>query len=171
MKDVLMRTMVMAASVALWAVGQAGPLSARDRMAPAVSLHTSDGQRVRLSDFKGKVVLVDLWASWCTPCQASFPAIDAIFIEYRTRGLEVVAINLDAHRSDADRFLAARPHEMLVVFDSAARTLDAFAAPGVPSSYVIDRHGRIRFSHAGYSSSTPIEYRQEIEKLLAEPAP
>ena len=80
------------------------------KSAPNVSVHTADGAAVRLADYKGKVVLIDFWASWCPPCKASFPALDAIYREFQERGLEVLAVNVDERRHDAETFLDAHPH-------------------------------------------------------------
>src|SRR6476620_12601556 len=82
--------------------------------APNVTLQTSGGGTVELADYRGKVVLVDFWASWCVPCKTSFPALDALFREYKARGLEVLAVNLDEQRRQADAFLSAHPHQMPV---------------------------------------------------------
>jgi thiol-disulfide isomerase/thioredoxin len=146
------------------------PLAEQSRRAPDVDMRDGEGRRVRLSDFKGKVVLVELWASWCPSCKVSFPAIDALYREYRSRGVEIIAVNVDQRRRDADTYLKAHPHEKLIVFDPRARVLQAFGAPGVPSSYLIDRQGTIRFTHEGYTADTMVEYRRQLDELLAEHA-
>ena len=77
----------------------AGPLaSGTDRAIPDVALHVQDGAVVRPADYKGKVLLVDFWASWCIPCRASFPALDAMYQESKPRGFEVLAVSLDRDR-------------------------------------------------------------------------
>ena len=96
---------------------------------------------VRMADAKGKVTLVDFWASWCPPCKESFPALDLIQRDYRARGVEVIAVNVDERQKDADAFLAAHPHQMLVVFDPQGESPKAFQVRGMPSSFVIDRQG------------------------------
>src|SRR5258708_35007942 len=83
--------------------------------APDVVLQGPAGAPVRFSDYKGKVLLVDFWASWCVPCKTSFPALDAIYREYQPKGLEVLAVNLDEQRRSADAFLAQHPHLMPVL--------------------------------------------------------
>lgn len=138
--------------------------------APDIEMRDATGRRVRLAELKGKVVLVDLWASWCAPCKVSFPALDVLYREYRSRGVEVIAVNLDERRKDADTFLQAHPHEMLVTFDPRARVLKAFGAPGIPSSYLIDRAGMIRYTLLGYTGDIDTHLRHEIDAILAEPA-
>jgi len=138
------------------------------RMAPSVEFHLADGTIVRPADFRGKVVLVDFWASWCPPCKTSFPELNTLYQSYRGRGLEVLAVNLDERRKDADAFLADHPHVMPVVFDPKGDSALAFAVRGMPSSIVIDRGGNIRFTHMGYSGKVLDSYREEINLLLSE---
>ena len=155
--------------VALAVVAGAQCLSAAVRTsAPDVALQGPAGTAVHLSDYKGKVVLVDFWASWCVPCKTSFPALDAIYREYQPRGLEVLAVNLDEERRSADAFLSVHPHRMSVLFDPRGTAPVAFGVKGMPTSFVIDKSGTIRFTHMGYSGDVDVRYRQEITQLLSE---
>jgi thiol-disulfide isomerase/thioredoxin len=113
-------------------------------------------------------VLVDFWASWCVPCKTSFPALDVLFLQYQARGLEVLAINLDERRKDADTFLAAHPHTMPVLFDPKGESPLAFGVKGMPTSFLIDRAGAVRFTHMGYTGNVDAAYRTEISQLLSE---
>jgi peroxiredoxin len=143
-------------------------IAAPSRTAPDITLRTADGGTVRLTDYKGRVVVVDFWASWCAPCKTAFPALDTLFREYHARGVEVLAVNLDERRRDADAFLAKLPHTMPVLFDPKGTSAEAFAVQGMPSSFVIDASGVIRFTHIGYSGDVGTSYRREIEQLLSE---
>ena len=144
------------------------PLAATPKIAPDVTLRMADGGTMRVADFKGKVVLVDFWASWCVPCKTSFPALDALYREYHTGGLEVLAVNLDERRRDAEAFLVRRPHALNVLFDPKGASAEAFGVQGMPSSFIIDRDGVIRFTHMGYSGRVDASYRREITQLLSE---
>ena len=162
---------VIAALVILDANGRSCVVRAAPALNPFdVEMRDTGGRRLRLTDFKGRVVLVDLWASWCAECQYSFPVLDRLGREYRPRGVEIVAVNLDQRQKDAAAFLARRPHEMLVVFDPRARMLEAFGPGGIPSSYLIDRQGTVRYQHSGFTAGTEAQYRQQLDFLLAEPA-
>jgi len=163
-----MRTVLCVAvlAVALAKLGTAG--EAEVRAAPDVSLQTAQGAPVRLAAFKGNVVLVDFWASWCVPCKTSFPALDALHREFERSGLTVLAVNLDERRKDAELFLDAHPHTMTVLFDPDGGAPKAFGVKGMPTSFLIDRAGTIRFTHMGYSATIGQQYRHEIDLLLSE---
>jgi thiol-disulfide isomerase/thioredoxin len=155
--------------VALAVVAAAQCLTAATRTsAPDVVLQGPAGTAVHLSDYKGKVLLVDFWASWCVPCKTSFPALEAIYREYQPKGLEVLAVNLDEQRRNADAFLAQHPHRMTVLFDPKGVAPEAFGVKGMPTSFLIDRSGAIRFTHTGYTGNVDVSYRREIAQLLGE---
>lgn len=152
------------------AASAAGPIKPGDP-APSIRLPSADGKVVSLADYKGKVVLIDFWASWCGPCRQAFPAINDLYGELKDRGFEVIAVNLDEQRKDADEFLSKRPHEMKVVFDPKGTSATSFSLGGMPSSFVIDREGRVQFTHTGYTTATLADYRREVLSLLREAAP
>jgi thiol-disulfide isomerase/thioredoxin len=162
-----MKSLSGAAAVASLFILVAGPTAADVKPAPDVTLQAEDGTPVRLGQFAGRIVLIDFWASWCAPCKTSFPALDALYREYRPRGVEVLAVNLDERRRDADAFVAARPHEMPVLYDVKGDAPRAFGVKGMPSSFIIDRGGTIRFTHMGYSANIGQQYRQELDLLLS----
>jgi thiol-disulfide isomerase/thioredoxin len=159
--------MVFVIVMAVMAGGRPRATAAASSM-PDVTLHDAEGTTIRLSAFSGNVLLVDFWASWCVPCKTSFPALDALYREYQPKGLEVVAVNLDERRKNADAFLAAHPHRMTVLFDPKGVAPEAFGVKGMPTSYLIDRSGTIRFTHMGYSGDVVASYRKEIGQLLEE---
>jgi thiol-disulfide isomerase/thioredoxin len=136
--------------------------------APEIALNDDRGALVRLADSKGHVVLIDFWASWCPPCKTAFPKLDALYRDLHSRGLDVLAINVDERRGDATAFLQGQPHVMPVLFDPNGQTPRAFAVRGMPTSVVVDRAGIIRFTHIGYTEKTVDLYRHEIERLLGE---
>ena len=146
----------------------AGALLAPGQPAPQLTLPGPGGQVVSLSSLKGHPVLVDFWASWCPPCRTSIPALDAIYREFHGRGLEVLAINVDENRKDADGFLSGHAYQMPLIFDSAGQSPRTAGVYGMPTSFLVDRAGMIRFVHRGYSDKVLESYKREVLQLLGE---
>jgi thiol-disulfide isomerase/thioredoxin len=117
----------------------------------------------------GKVVIVDFWASWCAPCKASFPVYSRLQREFGDRGLVIVGVSVDERASDYSEFIAAAKPSFATLLDSAHGLVAAVQVPTMPTSYLIDRNGRVRFMHAGFHGElTERELRREIIALLAE---
>jgi thiol-disulfide isomerase/thioredoxin len=121
---------------------------------------------------KGQVVLLDFWASWCAPCKSSVPVMQALTEKYAPRGLTVLAVSVDEKRDNMQRFLAAANVSFAVVRDAHHALVAAADIRSMPTSFLIDRAGKVRFVHAGFDGDkTPAEYAREIEQLLREPKP
>ena len=135
-------------------------------MAPAFDL-PGPTARVRLADLRGRFVFLDFWASWCAPCKLSFPWMRQMQASYGPAGLRVVAISVDARRSDADKFLAAAPVNFAVAFDPAGDTPKAYAIKAMPSSFLIAPDGRILFTHAGFREDDKSGLEDRIRGALA----
>lgn len=128
----------------------------------------TDNGRVKLSDFKGQVVYVDFWASWCTPCRKSFPWMSEIQKRYQAQGLNIVAINLDQQPEQAQHFLKQMPASFTVAFDPEGKTAEHYNVQGMPSSYLIDRKGQLRQTHIGFRDKDKDRLEQSIIELLNE---
>jgi cytochrome c biogenesis protein CcmG, thiol:disulfide interchange protein DsbE len=125
-------------------------------------------QQLALQSFKGRVVYVDFWASWCAPCRLSMPALDALYRKHAPRGFAVVGFNKDVSLADAQRFLARVPVTFALAQDSGDAAARAFDVKAMPSGYLIDRRGVIRRVHRGFTTETAAALEQEIETLLGE---
>lgn len=124
--------------------------AARAADAPAFTLPDAQGTTVSLASLRGKVVLVDFWASWCLPCLKSFPWLSEMQAKYRDKGLVVVGINLDKSVADADKFLKRVPHGFTILYDPAGDTAKTYAVKAMPSSCLIDRKGGLALEHGGF---------------------
>ncbi|RJG21822.1 TlpA family protein disulfide reductase [Massilia cavernae] len=133
--------------------------------APQFSLPGRDGQ-VALAAYRGKHVYLDFWASWCAPCKRSFPWMGELQKRFGPSGLVVVAVDVDATRADADRFLADVPAGFTVTFDPAGSVARQFAIKGMPSSMLIDPSGQVLYVHEGFTKSTPQAVEKHIEQAL-----
>ena len=138
--------------------------------APGCRVQTLTGQSsVDPAAFPGKVVYLDFWASWCIPCAKSFPVLDQWHSDLGGRGFEVIAINLDEERQEALNFLQRHPVRFTIGADPAGKCPRLYAVRGMPTSYLIDRQGRIREVHEGFKTSDAAGLRARIESLLSEP--
>jgi len=120
-----------------------------------------------MQQLRGKVVYVDFWASWCGPCKKSFPFMNAIDSEFRARGLQILAINVDEQPATAQEFLSRYPANFALGADNTGQCPRAFGVKAMPSSYLVDREGVIRYVHLGFRPGHAEQLRQAIEQLLA----
>ena len=121
-----------------------------------------------LGAYRGKVVYLDFWASWCGPCKQSFPWMKSLQHTYGRRGLVVVAVDLDRDRADAQRFLARFHPDFRVVYDPVGALAQKYAVAGMPTTLLIDRRGRVRDRHIGFLPSKAAGYERQVEQLLAQ---
>jgi thiol-disulfide isomerase/thioredoxin len=135
-------------------------------VAPSFTLSTAAGT-VCLDSLRGRAVLVDFWASWCGPCRKSFPWMKAMHETYGPKGLTIVAIDVDKSRDQADPFLQEFPSPFVVAFDPEGKTAEKFHVSAMPSSFVIDRQGRIVYTHRGFDPKKTEEIEKHIQEALA----
>jgi cytochrome c biogenesis protein CcmG/thiol:disulfide interchange protein DsbE len=123
---------------------------------------------IDVGDFRGRVLYLDFWASWCAPCQLSFPWMQAMKDAYEKDGLTIVAVNLDPRRPDAEHFLAKLHPTFDVRFDPRGETAQRFQIHGMPTSLIIDRRGVVRFTHIGFRPIDRASYEDQLRQVLAE---
>jgi thiol-disulfide isomerase/thioredoxin len=127
------------------------------------------GNELRLSGFKGKVVLLDLWASWCAPCKVELPMLDDMAVRLRAKGIEIVGISVDDNRDDAEQFLRSRPSWSLkLAHDPDGNVPKRLQAAKMPSSYVIDRNGIIRQVNSGFERGDAKKIEARLVELAAQ---
>ncbi len=128
---------------------------------------TLGGQdRLTLESLRGKVVYVDFWASWCPPCRHSFPVMQRLYDEFSVSGFEIVAVNLDQEVSQARRFLATNPVAFSVTHDNSGACPQAFGVQAMPTSYLIDKDGTVRWRHSGFRRGEEGRLKQIIRTLI-----
>ncbi len=122
-----------------------------------------------LPPLPGRVVLLDVWASWCAPCKASFPALSALQREFGSEGLVVIGVSVDRRERDFRAFVQRMRPGFAVLRDSNQQFAETFAPPVMPTTYLIDRQGRVRGVHTGFHGDRTIEaWRVKIRELLEE---
>ncbi|MDR3416399.1 MAG: TlpA disulfide reductase family protein [Nevskia sp.] len=141
----------------------------KDQPAPDFSGAPLRGvQLVRYADFRGRVLLVDFWASWCTPCRQALPHYEQLRQELGPRGFEVIAIDVDENLQDGLNALKTMTLDFPVVGDAKGTIASAYDVKVMPSSYVIDRHGVIRRVNRGFNNDDLPALRQTLTALLEE---
>jgi thiol-disulfide isomerase/thioredoxin len=124
-----------------------------------------------LDSYRGKVVYLDFWASWCRPCRESFPFMDALERDLGPRGLVVIAVNVDTEQRRADQFLAERPVGFKIAYDPAGKLAEHWRLEGMPTTVLIGRDGRPRSQRVGFRHADETAVRDAVMRLLAEEAP
>ena len=132
----------------------------------ALSSTLTHADTLNLDQYKGKVVYVDFWASWCGPCRESFPWMKKMQQQYGKDGLVIIAINVDQDKKLADKFLTEFKPEFSVLFDKDGKLAEDFKVSSMPSSYVLDREGKPRFKHKGFHLDKQSQYETELNSLL-----
>lgn len=119
-----------------------------------------------LARYRGKVVLVDFWASWCVPCRRSFPWLNEMQRKYGERGLVIIGVNVDATRSAAEGFLHEVPSQFQIIYDPTGTLASEYQVPGMPSSFLFGPDGKLINNHIGFQQSARAEREAELQKLL-----
>ena len=125
-----------------------------------------DIKEFNLAQYQGKVIYLDFWASWCKPCQKSFPWMNSLQKKYPADKFEVVTINLDARNADMIEFLKHVPAEFTVYHDPSGSVAEKFQLPGMPTSFIIDKDGKPVKKHVGFFSDKVPQMEAEIEAQL-----
>lgn len=123
---------------------------------------------LNLTQYHGKVVIVDFWASWCVPCRRSFPWLNEMHRKYGEEGLVIVGVNLDLERREADQFLQEYPADFQIYFDESKDVANEFEVIAMPSSYLIGRDGEVVKRHFGFKVMKQEEYEAAIIAALRE---
>ncbi|HEX9724342.1 MAG TPA: TlpA disulfide reductase family protein [Vicinamibacteria bacterium] len=140
--------------------------------APEFSLKNMTGKTVSLSDYEGKVVLLDFWAVWCGPCKTSLPFLETLRKKYARHGFEVVGLHVDDRRPPLDQVMSYL-RDRNVSYTNLISTFEvdeAFQLAGVPTSFVIGRDGTVQRTHIGFDAkTTPAKIEAQVRDVLGLP--
>jgi len=148
------------------AVG-ASALDRGDR-APELGLADLEGNRISIASLRGKVVVVDFWATWCEPCREELPVLNRLYREHQDDGLVVVGVSVDNSADNVREFLREMPLQFPIVHDEGHQIAGRYGPSQMPTSYIIDRRGVVRYVHGGYRAEDAARIQREIRTLLAE---
>ena len=133
---------------------------------PPLELRSLEGKATRLADYRGKVLLVNFWATWCEPCRAEMPSMNRLRAALAGQPFEVLAVNLGEPESRIRRFLEQTPLDFPVLLDADKAVAKAWQARILPASYLVDADGRIRFSHLGEADWSSEALKRQVVRLL-----
>ncbi|HET9862133.1 MAG TPA: TlpA disulfide reductase family protein [Steroidobacteraceae bacterium] len=132
---------------------------------PGPVVHSSSAS-LDLARFRGQVVVVDFWASWCKPCRQSIPWLNALRERYGPQGLTIIGVNVDAERTDAEKFQREVPIAFEVLYDPAGKLAAQFGVQGMPSTFIFDREGKLVRTLLGFRANHSGEHEAAIQDLL-----
>jgi peroxiredoxin len=136
--------------------------------APDFSLDARGATKLSLSQYRGQVVMLNFWATWCGPCRQEMPLLEAMYKRYKSMGFTLIGVNVEPDSKSAEEFLAKLPVSFPVAFDTESKVSKLYNVQGMPNSVIIDRKGRTRVLHRGYHPGDENEYLDQIRALIRE---
>jgi len=136
--------------------------------APDFALKSSSGENLRLSEFRGDVVMVNFWATWCGPCRQEMPLLDELYSRYGRVGFSLLGVNIDDNESKAMEMVSDLGVTFPVLFDSRKEVSKLYDVDAMPVTVLIDREGKVRYVHQGYKPGYEEMYLDQIRSLLRE---
>jgi peroxiredoxin len=154
--------------VLLAAAGAAGAKVAAQSPAPDFTLRQLDGPNLRLGEQRGRVVMVNFWASWCGPCRIEMPHLSRLYDKYRGTGFVLLGVNIDDDPGAAKAVAGKLGLKFPVLLDTDKRVVATYDLNAMPATVFIDRDGRVRYLHRGYREGVEATYEQQLRDLLKE---
>ena len=139
-----------------------------DPQAPDFSLPARSGSTLSLDQFKGQVVMINFWASWCGPCRTEMPLLESIYKKYNRMGFTLLGVNVEPNSQAANDWLKATPVSFPILYDTDSKVSKLYDVAGMPSTVIIDRTGKLRVLHRGYKPGDENEYMDSIRALIRE---
>jgi len=138
--------------------------------APGFQLSGRGGKTIDLSQFKGQVVMINFWASWCGPCRKEMPLLEDIYKKYKPMGFTMLGVNVEPETKDAEAWLGKLPKPVTfpIAFDVDSKVSKLYKVETMPSTVIVDRKGNVRVLHRGYKTGDENVYLTQIRSLLKE---
>ena len=138
--------------------------------APGFQLSGRGGKNIDLAQFKGQVVMINFWASWCVPCRQEMPLLEDIYKKYKPMGFTMLGVNVEPDPKDAETYLGKMPKAVTfpIAFDVDSKVSKLYKVAGMPSTVFVDRKGNVRVMHKGYKAGDENFYLTQIRSMLKE---
>ncbi|MCH8101177.1 MAG: TlpA family protein disulfide reductase [Proteobacteria bacterium] len=138
------------------------------QVAPDFALKSTTGENLRLSEYRGDVVMINFWATWCGPCRQEMPLLDELYRRYHRVGFNLLGVNIDDDTTRALRMVEELDLHFPVVFDTRKEVSRLYNVEAMPATILVDREGKIRHVHHGYKPGYEDKYLDQIRALLRE---
>jgi peroxiredoxin len=135
-------------------------------VAPDFTLKSIDGKNTRLKEYRGQVVLINFWASWCGPCRQEMPLLERIDERYKGAGFTVLGVNVEGKAGPAKDVATKAGVSFPVLVDEGQKVSELYDLESMPSSVVVDRDGVVRYVHRGYKPGDEAKYLEVVKKLI-----
>ena len=136
--------------------------------APDFALKSASGENMRLSEYRGEVVMINFWATWCGPCRQEMPLLDDLYGRYQRVGFQLLGVNIDDDSRRAMNMVEELGVKFPVLFDEAKEVSRLYEVEAMPVTVLVDRSGKVRHVHHGYKPGYEEKYLTEIRSLLRE---
>jgi peroxiredoxin len=165
-----MKNMFRSFAFVLLSIALVVPASASDisGKAPDFTLKSSSGKNLRLSDYRGNVVLLNFWASWCGPCRQEMPLLEAMYKKYKKLGFVILGVNVEQDSSKANAYLSDVSVSFPVLYDNTNTASKLYNVSAMPTTVIIDRNGNMRYLHKGYKPGYENDYKKQVKTLIRE---
>ncbi|MCU7915270.1 MAG: TlpA family protein disulfide reductase [Candidatus Thiodiazotropha sp. (ex Gloverina cf. vestifex)] len=160
-RTVLMAVAMMLVTGQVLAANTSGP-------APDFTLKSRSGENIKLSELRGQVVMINFWASWCGPCRQEMPILDQLYQRYEPMGFTLLGVNVEEDSAAAEKVLREIPVSFPVLYDSKNQVSENYQVRAMPSTFLIDRDGKVRYLHKGYKPGYEEAYQQQVRELIRE---
>lgn len=141
---------------------------ASKKMAPDFTLKSNSGENLKLSEYRGEVVMINFWASWCGPCRQEMPLLDELYKNYQPLGFTILGVNVEENPQKAKSLLKDIPVSFPVLFDTDNTVSRLYDVVAMPSTVLVDRAGNVRYLHKGYKPGYEQSYQEQIRSLIRE---
>lgn len=163
-----LKTILLGAAFSIFAATSLASSSLEGKTAPDFVLKSSVGDNLRLSEYRGDVVMINFWATWCGPCRQEMPLLDELYSRYGRVGFSLLGVNIDDNSSKAMNMASELGVSFPVLFDSDKAVSKLYEVEAMPVTVLIDREGTVRYVHHGYKPGYEEKYLDQIRSLLRE---
>ena len=143
-------------------------ISLAQEVAPDFTLKSNSGENLRLAEQRGKVVMLNFWATWCAPCRKEMPLLDDLYNRYNAAGFELYGVNVEPESEPADKMAGEMGLSFPILYDTDSKVSRLYSVDAMPTTVVIDRDGNIRYVNRGYRDGDEEKYREQIRELIRE---